>query len=575
MSATVQLQLAPADEARLASLAEHARREEWARRLLDRDTTLWSDDPAVRDAIAERLGWLDAPAHFTDQIAALEGFGDGIRVAGFRTAVVMGMGGSSLAPEVLHRVFGTAEGYLDLRILDSTDPRAVAATVDDLDPLSTLWIVASKSGTTTEPLAFLADARARVEAALEAARSDQRPGDFIVAITDPGRSVAAIPDHDELRELFLNPPDIGGRYAALTYVGLVPASLIGLDLDALLTSASTMLAACREPDPERNPAILLGLALGALARAGRDKLTFVAAPNLASFGAWAEQLIAESTGKHGVGIVPVDREPLGAPGAYGPDRAFVAIGLEGAPDPSDGLLDALAVAGHPVIRITIDDPMDLGAEFVRWEVATAIAGAVLGIDPFDQPNVEDAKDRTRRVLAAASVGVVEGTDVGAAAAAASEPPILEIADLGEAGLAEAIRTSLGASRSGRYLAIQAFIAPTPERDAAFSRLRALLRDRTGHATTAGYGPRFLHSTGQLHKGGAPIGWFLQLTATHTQDREIPGWPYTFGRLIDAQAQGDAEALAARGLPVLRLRLGRDANADLATLERAFARALGG
>jgi len=574
MSAEFDLRLAPADEERLAAVAAHARREEWARRLLDRDTSLWTDDPAAAAAVAQRLGWLDAPAHFTDQIAALEGFGDGIRVAGFRTAVVMGMGGSSLAPEVLHRTFGTTEGYLDLRVLDSTDPGAVAAIVDDLDPLATLWIVASKSGTTTEPLAFLADAWARVEAALEASGSDQRPGDFFVAITDPGRSVTGIPHHDELREIFLNPPDIGGRYSAISYVGLVPASLIGLDLDALLTSATTMLAACREPDPERNPGLLLGVALGELARAGRDKLTFVADPTLASFGAWAEQLIAESTGKHGVGIVPVDREPLGAAAAYGPDRAFVALAMAGSPDPSGGLLDALAAAGHPVIRLTIEDPMDLGGEFVRWEVATAIAGAILAIDPFDQPNVEEAKERTRRLLATAAVGVLEGADVAAAAAAETGPELLWIEELGEAALAEAIRASLGPRKAGRYVAIQAFVAPTPERDAAFERIRALVRDRTWYATTAGYGPRFLHSTGQLHKGGAPIGWFLQLTAEHPHDREIPGWPFSFGRLIDAQAQGDAESIVAHGLPVLRVRLGRDAGADLAVLERAFARALG-
>jgi glucose-6-phosphate isomerase len=573
MSARMDLRLADADEERLVAVIEHARRDEWARRLLDRDTSLWSTDAEVRAAIAERLGWLDAPAHFSGQIAALEGFGDAVRAAGFRTAVVMGMGGSSLAPEVLHRTFGTAEGYLDLRVLDSTDPAAVAARLDDLDPLATLWIVASKSGTTTEPLAFLADAWARVDAALEAAASDQEPGEFMVAITDPGRSVEAIPHHDALREVFLNPPDIGGRYAALSYVGLVPASLIGLDLDALLASAAATLATCSEPDPADNPAVLLGLALGSLARAGRDKLTFAIDPSLASFGAWAEQLIAESTGKHGVGIVPVDGEPLGDPGSYGSDRVFVGIAVAGGPDPSRGRLDAYATAGHPVIRITLDDPMDIGGEFVRWEVATAIAGAVLGIDPFDQPNVEDAKIRTRQVLEAESVGVVEGTDVAARAAEEAGPPVHWIQELAEDGLVEAIRSGLRGAGPGRYVAIQAFIAPAPERDAAFFRLRALIRDRTGWATTAGYGPRFLHSTGQLHKGGAPIGWFLQLTEEHHDDLQIAGWPYTFGRLIDAQAQGDAEALAAAGLPLLRLRLGRDAAADLATLEAAFSRAL--
>ena len=280
MASRVDLRLADPDEQRLIAVIEHARRDEWARRLMDRDTSLWSGDADVQAAIAERLGWLDAPGHFGGQVAALEGFGDGIRAAGFTTVVVMGMGGSSLAPEVLHRTFGTAEGYLELRVLDSTDPEAVAAAVDELDPLATLWIVASKSGTTTEPLAFLADAWARLDAALEAAISDQEPGEFVVAITDPGTSVEAIPHHDELREVFLNPPDIGGRYAALSYVGLVPASLIGLDLDALLASASAMLAACHEPDPAANPGLLLGLALGSLARGGRDKLTLVADPGL-------------------------------------------------------------------------------------------------------------------------------------------------------------------------------------------------------------------------------------------------------------------------------------------------------
>ncbi|MBI2778043.1 MAG: glucose-6-phosphate isomerase [Chloroflexi bacterium] len=564
MSAELELRLAPVDEERLAALVDHARRDEWPRRLMDRDATLWSSDLAVRRAIADRLGWLDSPAHFTDQIAALEGFGDGIRAAGFTTAVVMGMGGSSLAPEVLHRTFGTTQGYLDLRVLDSTDPAAVAATVDALDPLSTLWIVASKSGTTTEPLAFLADAWARITAALEAAGSNQRPGDFVVAITDPGRSVEAIPHHDQLREVFLNPPDIGGRYAALSYVGLVPASLIGLDLDPLLASASMMLAGCREPEPDRNPGVLLGLVLGGLARAGRDKLTFVADPSLASFGAWAEQLIAESTGKHGVGIVPVDREPLGAAEAYGDDRVFVSIELTGGADPTGGLLAPLAAAGHPVIRIAIDDPMDLGGEFIRWEVATAIAGAVLGIDPFDQPNVEEAKNLTRAVLAKASDGGNPGGE------AAGGPPVHDLDGLSDADLAALLRESMGPDHPGRYLAIQAFIAPSPEADAAIERMRASLRDRTGHATTAGYGPRFLHSTGQLHKGGAPIGWFLQLTSTHPADRDIPGWPYTFGHLIDAQAQGDAAALAAHDLPVLRLRLGDDPAAGLARLARALA-----
>ena len=546
-----------------AAIVEQARTDEWPTRLFDRDVTLWSNDPDVGISIAERLGWLDAPVDFADNVAALEGFGDGIVQAGFTTAVVAGMGGSSLAPDVLCRTFGTHAGYLDLRILDSTDPAAVAAVFADLDPLKTLVIIASKSGTTTEPNAFLAYAWDRAHKALDAIGHHvfETPGDLMVAITDPGKSLEAIPHHDRFREVFLNPPDIGGRYSALTYVGLVPASLIGLDIDALLASALTMLGACREPDPELNPGVSLGIAIGTLAKAGRDKLTFLADDEIASFGAWAEQLIAESTGKHGVGIVPVDLEPPGAPGVYGDDRVFVRLSVAAGTDGgADALAGALEAAGHPVIRIELADPIDLGGEFVRWEVATAIAGAVLGIDPFDQPNVEEAKNLTREVLAKAGRG--EQMDSGAAPLDATDP-----------GLTDALVRHLGRRVEGAYLALQAFIAPTPDRDGALARIRALLRDGTRQATTAGYGPRFLHSTGQLHKGGAPIGWFLQLTADHPDDRDIPGWPYTFGRLIDAQAAGDFAALDGHGLPILRVHLGADPDAGLAALERATEAAL--
>jgi transaldolase/glucose-6-phosphate isomerase len=542
---------------------EQARNDDWATRLFDRDVTLWSDDPDVQKSIAERLGWLDAPVDFADNVPALEGFGDGIVEAGFTTAVVAGMGGSSLAPDVLHRTFGSQEGYLDLRILDSTDPAAVAAVFDDLDPLKTLVIIASKSGTTTEPNAFLAYFWDIGHQALDKVGHHvyEKPGDLMAVITDPGKSFEAIPHHDEFREVFLNPPDIGGRYSALTYIGLVPGSLIGLDLDALLASALAMHGACHEPDPAINPGVSLGIAMGTLAKAGRDKLTFLADDEISSFGAWAEQLIAESTGKQGVGIVPVDLEPLGAPSAYGPDRVFVRLSLEGGTDGGrDALAGELEAAGHPVIRIELADPIDLGGEFVRWEVATAIAGAVLGIDPFDQPNVEEAKELTRKVLAKAGSG--DAADAGATGLAATDPT-----------LATMLASHLGRPADNAYIALQAFIAPTPARDEAFARLRAMVRDATRVATTAGYGPRFLHSTGQLHKGGPAIGTFLQLTADHPDDREIPGWPYTFGQLIDAQADGDFAALASHELSILRGDLGADPDAGLAALERALEAAL--
>ncbi len=583
-----------------AALVARARGERWIERLFERDASLWSADPEVQATIAERLGWLDAPNHFAGEIGPLEAFGEAIRDGGFTTAIVGGMGGSSLAPEVLKKAFGDGGDWLTLRVLDSTDPAAVAAIVDDAYPLETLFIVATKSGTTAEPLAFQADAWSRIEAALEA-RDMRRvsPGGYMVAITDPER-LAAIPHHDNFREVFLNPPDIGGRYAALTYVGLVPASLIGLDLDPFLGSARSMLDRCHAKDPAGNPGVSLGLFLGSNAVAGRDKLTLIADPEIAGFGAWAEQLIAESTGKHGVGIVPVDLEPLGPLAAYGDDRMFVRLTLAGSTGPvaasdgtsADALLGALEAAGHPVARLAIDDPIDLAGEFIRWEVATAMAGIVLGIDPFDQPNVEEAKERTRETLDEIGRGGDLGPSIGpwdaGVASDGGRPspegvPIVAAGDgiavIGAAStapaptVADALRTHLGALKPNGYACLQAYLAPTEARDAALARIRAALRDATQRATTAGYGPRFLHSTGQLHKGGPPTGWFLQLTADHPTDRPIPGKAYTFGQLIDAQALGDFGALEAHGLPVLRIHLGPDPDAGLAALERALNAAL--
>ena len=570
MGARIQVHLPAAEQATVDELVARATEERWAERLFDRDTSLWTDDPDVAASIADRLGWLDAPSHFTLQIPALEGFGDGANEAGFDSAVVMGMGGSSLAPDVFHRTFGTTEGYLALRVLDSTDPAAVAATGDDRDPLETLWIVASKSGTTTEPLAFQADAWARIEAALEERdEDDQQPGEFFVAISDPGKSIDAIPHHDDLRGEFLNPPDIGGRYAALSYVGLVPASLIGLDLDSLLAAGEAMLGLCREPDAAMNPGLQLGLVMGGLALAGRDKLTILADPPIATFGAWAEQLIAESTGKHGVGVVPIDLEPARDPSAYGPDRVFVALSVAGERGEAADRAEELVKAGQPVIRIELDDPIDIAGEMIRWEVATAIAGAVLGIDPFDQPNVEDAKERTRRVLAA--VGDEAGGSDGDATGEDDGGIRVAVHDGGS--LAILLSPTLDALQPPSYVAIQAFIAPGAAVDERIAAIREAFAT-TRVATTAGYGPRFLHSTGQLHKGGPPTGVFLQLTSDHPIDRRIPGWPYTFGRLIDAQARGDREALRAADRPVIHVHLGADLAADLSTLEQAIRRALG-
>lgn len=561
----------PKLEAALADARDRAIKENWADRAIGRrDPSVWSSEEVVQRAVATRLGWLEAPFHFADEAGELKAFAGAIREQGYTNAVLGGMGGSSLAPALLTHVFGTAVDGTPVRVLDSTDPAAVSATLDDLDPTRTLFIVSTKSGTTAESLSFQAYQWALTEDALEAAKVGHptQPGDFMVAITDPDKSLRSIPHHDQLREVFLNPPDVGGRYSALTYVGLVPGALLGIDLDELLEKARAMVIACGVSDPADNPGLALGIAVGVFAKAGRDKLTFVIDRELAAFGPWVEQLIAESTGKHGVGVVPVDGEPLADAAAYGTDRVFVRIALDGSagPEPSVGTsvdagLAKLAAAGHPVIRIEVGSKIDLGAEFVRWEIATALSGIVLGIDPFDQPNVEEAKTNTRAVIAAFEDG--KGDEAGGAAIAVSD----------EAALAAAIKAHLGKLVANGYASIQAYVHQTSERDAALNRIRTLIRDATRRATTVGYGPRFLHSTGQLHKGGAPIGWFLQLVAEHPDDLEIPGKAYTFGQLIDAQAIGDARTLEDHKLPVLRINLGADPDTGLAGLERALAAAL--
>ena len=556
----------------LAAASARAVKEAWADRAIGRrDPSVWSSEDIVQRAIATRLGWLEAPFHFADDTIELGAFAAAVRDGGFTTAVLGGMGGSSLAPALLAEVFGAAEDGIPVRVLDSTDPAAVIATLDDLNPTATLFIVSTKSGTTAESLSFQAYQWERAVEALEDAGVGRptQPGDFMAAITDPDKSLRSIPHHDQLREVFLNPPDIGGRYSALTYVGLVPAALLGIDLEVLLEKARAMVIACGVSDPARNPGLALGLAMGVFAANGRDKLTFVIDRELAAFGPWVEQLIAESTGKHGVGIVPVDGEPLAAASAYGNDRVFVRIALAGSVGPEssidssvDARLDELAAAGHPVIRIDVGDKIEIGAEFVRWEVATALAGAVLGIDPFDQPNVEEAKTNTRAILAAIEAGEPAGDGADTA---------LGVAD--EKALSVALKVHLGKLLPNGYASIQAYIAQTPARDKALLAIRTALRDSTHRATTVGYGPRFLHSTGQLHKGGAPIGWFLQLVAEHPDDRGIPDKGYTFGGLIDAQAIGDAQTLEDHHLPILRVNLGADADAGLDALGRALSKAL--
>jgi len=523
--------------------------QRFGERLFDRDTTLWKEDPQHREIIGNALGWLSVADDMLSKCGDLSGFAAQVAADGYTDAVLLGMGGSSLAPEVLRRTFGVADGFLDLGICDSTDPAAVAAVEAAVDLEHTLFVVSSKSGGTTETASFHAYFLGRVQELL----GDAQAGSHFIAITDPGTAL-----HDEalaqgFRAVFLNPPDIGGRYSALSYFGLVPAALMGLDVRRLLERAAHVAAICRDGLPAaEHPAFKVGVALGELARAGRDKVTFFLSPSIASLGAWLEQLLAESTGKEGTGLVPVDGETPGPPAVYGDDRVFVSLQVEGEPDARTAeSLRVLSAAGHPTMTLTLSDIWDVGAEFVRWEIVAAAAGAVLGIDPFDQPNVAESKDNTRRLLRAY---VSDGRLPDVAAGPDGRRPT---AAVGDDGLAAALGELLGAVGPGDYVSLQAYLPPTEQHQRILQGVRLHLRDRLRVATTLGYGPRFLHSTGQLHKGGKPSGVFLQLTCTEARDVAIPGQPYTFGLLEQAQAQGDLEALSSRGLRVLSVDLGPD------------------
>ncbi len=553
--------------------------DRWATRIWDRDTSLWTDDPDVAARIANRLGWLDAPWRFEDEVAELNAFGVEIEREGFTDALICGMGGSSLAPEVLTRVYPESDKGLNVHVLDSTDPEAVAAYDETLDPQRTLRIIATKSGSTTETLAFLAHLWDKEQHRV-GRFPHSKAGNAFVSISDPGGPVAAIPKSEYFRETFLNPADVGGRYSALTYVGLVPAVLLRLDLDPLLEDARIMADTTRG-DADDNPALVLGAAMAALAKAGRDKLTFVIEPDLEPLGVWLEQLIAESTGKKGVGIVPVDGEPLGPPDVYGDDRVFVRLGPANDSEwhkDIDAKLAALTEAGHPLIDIRLDDASWVAAEFFRWEFATAIAGIGLGVNPFDEPNVTESKRNTAKVLDIYSrehqlPQITPAATDGALSVFTQPDGHGQPRNTGD--LVTALRAHLERAPQHGYYQIGAYVAPTQARSDLLGALQANLRDGTGLATTVGYGPRFLHSTGQLHKGGAATGCFIQLTGGHPTDVDIPGRNETFGVLIAAQAMGDFEAMGAHDLPAIHIDLGDDIDAGLAELLAAFSKALGG
>jgi len=494
-------------------------------RIWRKDHTVWKSEPRE---ISNRLGWLTVTDQMSGQVPTLEAFAQEVQEAGFRHVILLGMGGSSLGPEVLRQTLGSATGYPELIVLDSIIPASIQAVTKAIDMAHTLFLVSSKSGSTTEPLSLFQYFRNLVESAV----GKERTGQNFVAITDPGTPLARLAEKEGFRQVFLNPPDIGGRYSVLSYFGLVPAALIGVDITTLLDRADSVRQGCASCVPiHENPGAWLGACIASLALQGRDKLTLVTSPAISSYGLWVEQLIAESTGKEGKGVIPIVDEPLVAPIHYHEDRLFIYLRLDGDDNSDiDMAVERVKSSGQPVLVLEMRDRYDLGTEFFRWEFAIAVAGAILGIQPFNQPNVQQAKEATERMLQeyTASGRLPQAETVGF------------LADL----LAEA--------EKGKYLAIMAYVRQTPEVDEVLSELRRKIVERHGIATTLGYGPRFLHSTGQLHKGGPDTGLFLQITADHEAALPIPGKPYTFGVVADAQVQGDLQSLQSSGRHVIRI-----------------------
>lgn len=518
-------------------------------RIWAHDHTVWKEDPSD---IANRLGWLHCPENMTGAVDEIHEFITSVQASGYTQAVLLGMGGSSLAPEVFRLIFGVKKGFLDLLVLDSTDPKAITTKEKGLDLTKTLFIVSTKSGGTTETRSFMSYFYNRVCHVLGRAAA----GDHFVAITDPGSSLEAVGKDLAFRKVFLNDPQIGGRYSALSYFGLVPAALIGVNISRILEKGKS-----KAIKGERT-AIALGISMGKMAHLGKDKVTLMISDPLAPFGAWIEQLIAESTGKEGKGILPVTGESISSPETYGKDRLFVQIRLNG-DTMLDATIKALREAGHPVIYLDVPDLYDLGGEFFRWEMATAIAGSILDINPFDQPNVEFAKVLTREMVNAFQ----EKGQLPKQTPAFVAEDIHVYFDTKAKDFRDVFKSLFsfvtfgdehGKGRS--YVAIQAYLMPEPATDTALQQLRTEIQNRYQIAVTVGYGPRFLHSTGQLHKGDAGNGLFIQLTADTGEDLSIPDNPgedassITFGILKNAQAMGDRQALMDSGRQVIRFHL---------------------
>lgn len=513
-------------------------------RMWQKDYRLWKQEPTE---ISNRLGWLTVHDQMRQQHEQLTQCVAAAHDLKIKDVVLLGMGGSSLGPEVFRTVFGTQKGSPRLWVLDTTVPGWVRQVTKSITPTRTLFLVASKSGGTIEVMSLFGHFWNLVTKA-----KGNYGGKHFVAITDPGTSLEQMAKEYGFGQIFSNPPDIGGRYSVLSLFGLVPAALLGLNIMRLLDRAAGMAEQCRKADDAHsNPGAYLGATMGSLAKAGRDKVTVLSSPALSTFGLWAEQLLAESTGKEGTGLIPIAQEPLLKPGAYGTDRFFVYLKLKGDKNQAlDRAVQALVKAKHPVLQFDLRDRYDLGAEFFRWEFATAVAGHLLGIHPFDQPNVQESKDNTNRVLESFH-------STGRLPEQTSHPA---------KGAAQAISSLL---QPGTYVSILAYTTPGKLFEAAIRRLRQALMARYKVATTFGYGPRYLHSTGQLHKGGPNTGVFLELVDGMVPDLSIPAKPFTFGTLAKAQATGDIESLRAHHRQAIRVQLGRDQAATVKAITAAL------
>jgi transaldolase / glucose-6-phosphate isomerase len=532
---------------------------------------LWQRDNALWTGTDEDkwLGWLDITEQQIEDIDKLKQIAADIKKADFKNALLLGMGGSSLCPEVLRMTFGKAAGYPDLHVLDSTDPAQIKAVEESVDLSSTICIVSSKSGSTLEPNIYKQYFFERVKAKV----GEKEVGNRFIAITDPGSKLQRVADRDKFRKTFPGVPSIGGRYSALSNFGMVPAAVMGIDIAKFLKNTKRMVSACcADSDAVTNPGVILGTILGIAASQGRDKMTIVTSPGIYDLGAWLEQLLAESTGKSGKGIIPVDRERLSKPDAYSADRLFVYLRLESEPDKEQAAaVDALAKAGQPVVRIVVLDIYTLGQEFFRWEFATAVAGSLIGINAFNQPDVEASKTETRKLT----------TEYESTGKLPSETPFFTgdgaklYADLknaaalkGGATLSGFLKKHLDRIGEGDYFAVLGYITMNAAHEEALQAIRLAVRDNKRVATVLGFGPRFLHSTGQAYKGGPNSGVFLQITCDDAIDILVPGQKYTFGVVKSAQARGDFAVLAERGRRALRVHLGKDVAAGLATLTSA-------